>query len=324
MRRTLPWLLVFLSGCGCGDKGKTGAAGSSGADCWDVDGDGVDDPGEDVNGDGAWDAADCAGGPGDPGDPGDPGADGDGGPPGAPCWDLDGDGVDDPEEDVNGDLVFNAADCSGVSTGSIGGTVIDADTRALVEGATVTVQPGGVEFVTLADGQFLFEDLPFGLYDVTATGASLEIEDDLVVEGLDVVVTAEDLNLHAGETLTARVPLGRLDREAINLTAVHDGDEAIYDTDNCEACHSDRSAETTADETEEPFHAISAAGSHASQSCTFCHTRSIGVDVENEDGWGNESAGSIRKQVDINTCVGCHSCYPGDFCALADCPDPCP
>src|SRR5690606_41902223 len=35
------------------------------------------------------------------------------GPPGTPCWDLDADGLPDPEEDLDGDGVVSAADCRG-------------------------------------------------------------------------------------------------------------------------------------------------------------------------------------------------------------------
>ena len=59
-------LLAFaVSGCDDGKDGNDGAdgvAGTAGADginCWDLNGDGVNDPGEDINGDGLFDAADC-------------------------------------------------------------------------------------------------------------------------------------------------------------------------------------------------------------------------------------------------------------------------
>jgi OmcA/MtrC family decaheme c-type cytochrome len=50
--------------------------------------------------DGAAGAAGAAGQPGDDGDPG------------LACWDLNGNGVGDPEEDLNGDGMFNALDCA--------------------------------------------------------------------------------------------------------------------------------------------------------------------------------------------------------------------
>ena len=61
-----------------------------GVDCWDLNGDGIPDAGEDVNGDGVVDVFDCRG---------------------VNCWDLDGDGVGDPGEDINGDGAFDALDC---------------------------------------------------------------------------------------------------------------------------------------------------------------------------------------------------------------------
>ncbi|TND07509.1 MAG: hypothetical protein FD123_3061 [Bacteroidetes bacterium] len=47
-----------------GPAGINGATGINGISCWDINGDGIQDPGEDVNSDGAWDALDCAGTPG--------------------------------------------------------------------------------------------------------------------------------------------------------------------------------------------------------------------------------------------------------------------
>lgn len=44
-----------------GPAGPTGPGGPPGINCWDKNGNGVNDPDEDVNGDGKYDAADCAG-----------------------------------------------------------------------------------------------------------------------------------------------------------------------------------------------------------------------------------------------------------------------
>lgn len=46
-----------------------------------------------------------------PGIPGIPGVPGEPGPDGTHCWDANGNGVDDPAEDTNGDGVFDAEDC---------------------------------------------------------------------------------------------------------------------------------------------------------------------------------------------------------------------
>ncbi len=65
-----------------------------GATCWDLDGDDVADPEEDVNNDGVWDANDCQGGN---------------------CWDTIG--------DYNNDAVINAQDClDWIADESDGGT----------------------------------------------------------------------------------------------------------------------------------------------------------------------------------------------------------
>jgi len=99
-----------------GAAGATGAAGTSGISCWDTNGNGVNDAGEDVNSDGNWDALDCAGAAGAAGPTGAAGING------ISCWDLDGDGVTDPAEDINGDGFWNALDCAGApgATGAAG------------------------------------------------------------------------------------------------------------------------------------------------------------------------------------------------------------
>jgi len=53
-----------------GPPGPKGPPGANGINCWDLNGNGRNDPGEDVNGDGKWDAKDCKGPKGDPGPPG--------------------------------------------------------------------------------------------------------------------------------------------------------------------------------------------------------------------------------------------------------------
>ncbi|HEY6162509.1 MAG TPA: tail fiber domain-containing protein [Bacteroidia bacterium] len=44
-----------------GANGSTGTNGSSGINCWDINGNGTNDPSEDVNGDGVWNTLDCQG-----------------------------------------------------------------------------------------------------------------------------------------------------------------------------------------------------------------------------------------------------------------------
>jgi len=60
-----------------GAPGPTGAAGTSGTNgisCWDLNANGINDAGEDINADGNWDALDCAGAAGPTGAAGAPGA----------------------------------------------------------------------------------------------------------------------------------------------------------------------------------------------------------------------------------------------------------
>ncbi len=114
-------------------QGQPGADGADGLNCWDLDGDGVQDPAEDVNGDGVWDALDCQGADGRDGIDGQDGADGADGEDGLNCWDLDGDGVQDPAEDVNGDGVWDALDCRGADGQDLTGLIA----RAVIPGADI-------------------------------------------------------------------------------------------------------------------------------------------------------------------------------------------
>ena len=102
-----------------GPAGTTGANGTNGISCWDLNGNGVNDVAEDINGDGNWDALDCAGAAGPAGPTGAAGATGVAGTNGISCWDLNGTGLNDPAEDVTGDGNWNAADCAG-ATGAAG------------------------------------------------------------------------------------------------------------------------------------------------------------------------------------------------------------
>jgi len=51
---------------------------------------------------------------GDPGPTGSQGPAGSTGPQGTPCWDLNGNGIGDPEEDINGDSVVDVFDCQNI------------------------------------------------------------------------------------------------------------------------------------------------------------------------------------------------------------------
>lgn len=86
----------------------------TGIQCWDTNSNGINDPSEDLNGDGAFDLADCLLGAGFPL------------PDGLSCWDLNGNGMADAEEDVNGDGTIDVFDCRGtVGTGEPGAAGID-------------------------------------------------------------------------------------------------------------------------------------------------------------------------------------------------------
>ena len=131
-----------------GNTGFQGEAGATGLKCSDINLNGIDDPEEDTNGDGLFNSEDCdgsglyAGPTGQPGQPGPQGIAGivgevgevgidgpqgntglqgetgpqgvDGeiqGPNGIHCFDLNGNGLQDENEDTNGDGLYNIQDC---------------------------------------------------------------------------------------------------------------------------------------------------------------------------------------------------------------------
>ena len=92
------------------------AATNNGINCWDLNGNSVNDPSEDINSDGLFNTLDCQGAVGANGAAGLNGA---AGANGLNCWDLNNNGINDPSEDVNTDGSFNTLDCQG-ATGAAG------------------------------------------------------------------------------------------------------------------------------------------------------------------------------------------------------------
>ncbi len=116
-----------LCSASTGSVGATGPAGSNGTNginCWDTNGNGVNDPSEDTNADGFFDALDCKGAVGTAGATGAAGINGTNGTNGTngiSCWDTNGNGANDPSEDTNADGIFDALDCKG-AVGTAGAT----------------------------------------------------------------------------------------------------------------------------------------------------------------------------------------------------------
>jgi hypothetical protein len=93
-----------------GADGVAGIDGATGLTCWDLNGNGLGDPAEDIDGDGLYTVMDCRGAAGPDGQDG---IDGTNGTDGRSCWDLNGDGIGEPREDIDGDGLYTAADCRG-------------------------------------------------------------------------------------------------------------------------------------------------------------------------------------------------------------------
>jgi len=117
----------------------------SGLSCWDTNGDGIQDPSEDINGDGNFDALDCQG------------------ITGVACWDINGDGIQDPSEDTNNDGNWDALDCQGTACWDLNGNGIkdfpaeDTDGNGVVDvldcqGPQGVQGPQGIQGLTGATG----------------------------------------------------------------------------------------------------------------------------------------------------------------------------
>ena len=92
----------------------------------------VSSPGEDgAAGEGGEEGA--PGEDGEDGAAGEDGEDGEDGADGLPCWDLNGDGEPNPEEDINGDGVVDVEDCRGDGASDSGSESIDDDGDGLSE-----------------------------------------------------------------------------------------------------------------------------------------------------------------------------------------------
>ncbi len=141
-----------------GINGTNGTNGTNGISCWDTNGNGVNDPSEDTNAYGLFDALDCKGAVGTAGATGAAGTNGSNGTNGVNCWDTNGNGVNDPSEDTNGDTFFNTLDCQGAigAAGPIGATgpagSIGASGPAGSIGATGATGPTGATGATGPQG----------------------------------------------------------------------------------------------------------------------------------------------------------------------------
>jgi len=110
--------------------------GSAGINCWDLNNNFINDPEEDVSGDGLFTADDCQSGAGANGSDG------------INCWDINADGISQSNEDINGDGVFDGSDCAGVpgaqgAQGPTGATGTCIPGPSCATGATGATGPPG-------------------------------------------------------------------------------------------------------------------------------------------------------------------------------------
>jgi hypothetical protein len=190
---------------------------------------------------------------------------------------------------------------SAVSVATVTVHLTDADSRADIVGAQVVASPGGVSATTDSSGQAKFANLPVGVYQFTASASGLKLVGATVAADATQTTTTDPISVVGGTTVSIESQLRRLDRETLNLLALHSAGNAGYTVANCKACHNDRKNELSADATKPPFHALK---THASADCTTCHQT---VDL------ALSSGAFIRKQVNVALCKGCHLAYPASF-----------
>lgn len=179
--------------------------------------------------------------------------------------------------------------------------LLDVDSHAVIVGATVVAKPGGVTATTDPSGSATFAALPTGLYTFTATSPKLVMAGTSVVTGAHADVTSDWISVTAAVSVGTTLRLERIDTDALNLVTIHKSGSATFTVANCKACHGDRKGEMSADLAKPPYHALA---THNSLDCTTCHTD---VDVL------NGSAATVRKQVKVTLCKGCHVKYPLSF-----------
>ncbi|NNL63751.1 MAG: hypothetical protein HKO69_08045 [Woeseiaceae bacterium] len=137
---------------------------------------------------GAFLFAGCEGDDGAAGAAGTPGQPGTAGGPGVSCWDLDQDGIADPEEDLNGDTIVDVLDCREPPPGTailVSGAVTTPN-GPLDRFATVAFTPAtgvAIEADVANDGTYSVE-LAEGDYVATASRPGY---DDLVFDPFTVV-----------------------------------------------------------------------------------------------------------------------------------------
>ena len=124
------------------------------------------------------------------------------------------------DERTGGPLLFvNAETFSGdgtcgvageVATGTIAGTVTDADSGAGIEGATVTVEGTGLSTTTGSDGAYSIGDVPEGTHDMTASADGYGSATQSVTVTEDETTTA-DFALAVEEVVEGTVTVNEID-----------------------------------------------------------------------------------------------------------------
>ncbi len=189
----------------------------------------------------------------------------------------------------------------GTSVATVAIHLVDADTGADIQGADLVATPGELPAATDASGRATFANLPFGVYRFQAFAPGLRVSGNAVVAGPEQSAETEPLSLVAGATATLEFKLRRLELGTVNLVSLHTGGHASFGQANCVACHNDRRSEQSTEGSKAPWHALTV---HGSAACNTCHQT---VDLVGQSG------ATLRKQVNVGVCKGCHTSYPNSF-----------
>jgi hypothetical protein len=126
------------------------------------------------------------------------------------------------------------------ATGTVAGTVTDADGGAAIAGATVTLQPGGRSATTTADGSYTITSVPAGSYTARASAVGYASLDKAAVVTANTTTTVDfaltEIPEPPGDELTVQLNWQNVHREgawgAVDEYAAFHLDEHADDEEN--------------------------------------------------------------------------------------------
>jgi hypothetical protein len=152
--------------------------------------------------------------------------------------------------------------------------------------------------------------LPPGVYTAKASAAGIVVVGDAV--NLDTKTVESEpalVSVPGGQDTTLTLEVSRFHSDDVNLHALHDAKKPVYKSANCKTCHTDMQGFKTTDTATPPKAPYHAGKTHAGLDCLFCHKAT----EVNPGNWTSRSGATLRKQVNVDICAGCHANYPKQF-----------